>query len=91
VSRTPKDIPLHPPWMARAACRDNGDPEQWFPEVGDLDAKEAAKRVCRECWVRRECLLYDMLFPAPQFGIWGGLTRGERTRLRTWLRRRSAA
>ncbi len=78
-------------WQDRAACKDNGNPDLWFPEIGDEKSKDAAQKICRTCWVRLECLRFDMTMPEPQHGIWGGLTKGQRSRLRNLrnrLRRR---
>ena len=70
-------------WRARAACRDV-DPELFFPtaESGPVrDAQvTAAKTVCAGCPVRAECLA-EALARIP-YGIAGGLTEQERTRLR---------
>jgi WhiB family redox-sensing transcriptional regulator len=37
----------------------------------------AAKRICADCPVRRECLEYALRVREP-FGIWGGLNESER-------------
>ena len=42
--------------------------------------ESAAKRICAECPVRRECFDYAMRVHEP-FGIWGGLTEAERRQL----------
>ncbi len=70
-------------WMQRAACR-REDPELFFP-VGDRGplhdrAVVAAKRVCRRCQVRFECLQYALASNQTE-GIFGGLTPAERRRL----------
>jgi WhiB family redox-sensing transcriptional regulator len=41
------------------------------------DRESAAKRICGDCPVRRECLDYAMRVREP-FGIWGGLNETER-------------
>lgn len=75
-------------WRHRAACRDE-DPELFFP-IGTsgpaLEQVEQAKAVCRRCPVAAECLTWALDRPE-EYGIWGGLTEGERraelTRRRT--------
>jgi hypothetical protein len=47
-----------------------------FPkEHKDLSYISEARRLCRACPVRRECLEYALEFPASdQHGVWAGLT-----------------
>jgi WhiB family redox-sensing transcriptional regulator len=48
----------------------------------DLDTPtEPARRICADCPVKAECREYA-LAQGEQFGIWGGLTAGERQRRR---------
>lgn len=67
-------------WRHRAACAGQ-DTALWFPKnpIGSL-----AMQVCGGCPVRAECL-YDALQQetpgARRFGIWGGLTTGQRNQL----------
>ncbi len=62
-------------WRTRAACLDY-DPELWFPVSTSQSAAATAKRVCRGCPVRRECLAEGR---SQVFGVWGGLTADERS------------
>jgi WhiB family redox-sensing transcriptional regulator len=58
------------------------DPEMFFLPKG-LQATEEmrmAKALCAECPVKAECLTYA-LAANEQYGIWGGLTPSERSRL----------
>ena len=55
------------------------DPEAFFPEKGG--STREAKRVCRSCEVRAECLEYA-LENDERFGIWGGMSERERRRLK---------
>jgi WhiB family redox-sensing transcriptional regulator len=67
-----------------AACR-TVDPELFFSSVrgqGSLQTEETAKKICRACPVREPCLANAIRDQEP-FGIWGGLTTAERTRLLT--------
>ncbi|HVV08980.1 WhiB family transcriptional regulator [Amycolatopsis sp.] len=69
-------------WRHRAACRDE-DPELFFPvsEMGPGARQVAqAKAVCARCPVRAECLT-SALDDGLDFGIFGGLTGGERRKL----------
>ena len=62
------------PWQDRALCAQT-DPEAFFPEKGG--STREAKRVCRACEVRAECLEYA-LGSDERSGIWGGLSPQER-------------
>ncbi|NED97217.1 WhiB family transcriptional regulator [Phytoactinopolyspora alkaliphila] len=71
-------------WRAFAACR-GMDTDLFYPEGrgGTLRKREAiAKTVCESCPVAPQCR--DAALQTPErFGIWGGLTEGERG----WSRR----
>jgi WhiB family redox-sensing transcriptional regulator len=68
-------------WAERAACR--GYPTAWwFVERGDMFAVDVARSICARCPVRRDCLDEALDLEAePRFGIVGGLTPHQRTRL----------
>ena len=66
-------------WREYAACA-QADPEAWFPEKGG--STRDAKKVCRGCFVREQCLAYA-LAASEDWGIWGGLSVRERRRLRS--------
>ena len=65
-------------WMDRGLCAEV-DLELHFPEKGGsvLDAK----KVCRACEVRVECLEYA-LATDQRFGIWGATSERERRRMK---------
>ena len=65
-------------WQDKARCAET-DPEAFFPEKGG--STREAKKVCRSCEVRPECLQYA-LDRDERFGIWGGLSERERRRLK---------
>jgi WhiB family redox-sensing transcriptional regulator len=65
-------------WRAGGLCSQS-DPDLFFA-VGAVEHKQA-KRICRSCPVRSECLTYAMDSPVDH-GIWGGLTERERRRWR---------
>ncbi len=63
-------------WPSMAACR-NGDPDALFVQGAE---QNIAKRICRGCPVRYECLA-DALDNRIEFGVWGGMTERERRAL----------
>ena len=65
-------------WRDAALCAET-DPEAFFPEKGG--STREAKRVCRSCEVRSECLEYALKHDE-NFGIWGGLSERQRHRLK---------
>jgi WhiB family transcriptional regulator, redox-sensing transcriptional regulator len=80
-------IPAPGPWIGRAACA-NEPTDLFFPEDGE--GTELAKAICGGCPVRAECIGYAVAIPSLD-GIWGGLTRQERFRLRQSRNCRRAA
>ena len=74
-----------PSWRRRAACR-GLDPALFFPEIGENAA--AAKAVCAQCPVSRECLGFA-LANAETEGVWGATTPRARRPLRSALRQAS--
>jgi WhiB family transcriptional regulator, redox-sensing transcriptional regulator len=65
-------------WEDRALCAQT-DPDAFFPEKGG--STREAKRVCRSCEVRAECLEYALEHDE-RFGIWGGMSERERRRIK---------
>jgi WhiB family transcriptional regulator, redox-sensing transcriptional regulator len=65
-------------WQERALCA-QVDPELFFPEKGGT-AREA-KKVCRACEVRAECLEFSLQHDQ-RSGVWGGLSERERRKLK---------
>lgn len=74
-------------WVQQGRCGEI-DPELWFPAGGHSDT--AAKEVCAGCEVRAQCLAYA-IEADEEFGVWGGLNRTERLRLRAAMREDGAA
>lgn len=64
-------------WEVQALCAQT-DPELFFPDIGDDN--RPAKRICRKCPVKNECLDYALQHQEP-FGIWGGTSARERHRM----------
>lgn len=75
------------PWLQHAACKGLST-DIFFPGRADPDAQ--AKKICRTCPVRAECLTYAMTH-GEMFGIWGGLAERERRKLRRQYRLRDAS
>ena len=73
--------------MTEALCLQFA-PETWWPEPGapGVAKIKQAKRICRACPVRAECLAYGL---NEKEGVWGGLTADERLKRR--LRKGAAA
>lgn len=66
------------PWQLRGLCAET-DPGAFFPEDGEPAGP--AKRVCRSCPVRAECLDYA-LSTGQEYGVWGGMSEQERRQLK---------
>jgi len=72
-------------WRTRAAC--TTDPDAMFPSSNPAEI-ETAKSYCRRCPSIDLCLQWA-LNTGQEYGVWGGLSEGERRALRR--RRRTAA
>jgi WhiB family redox-sensing transcriptional regulator len=70
-------------WIEEGRCAEV-DPELWFPLKGHSDRE--AKAICGECEVRQQCLAYA-IEADEEHGVWGGLNRAERIRLRGRMRK----
>lgn len=65
-------------WVTQASCR-NCDPELFFPNRDRRD-EALPLLICSECPVIGECLT-DALATDSRYGIWGGLTEGQRSKI----------
>lgn len=65
-------------WQEFALCAETY-PDAFFPEKGG--STREAKQVCASCEVRAQCLEYALLHDE-RFGVWGGLSEHERSKLR---------
>lgn len=84
ISRLPDAIQESYEWQYRGACR-GMDPETFFSPETERGPRRrareaAAKALCAECPVRRECLDHALTVREP-FGVWGGLNQTEREHL----------
>jgi len=70
-------------WRLYAACF-GMDVNLFFVDRGAnaRERNEEAKKICRPCAVRFECLQAALEEPQPWFGIRGGLSPKERKRIR---------
>ena len=76
-------IKMPPAWVEGMPCA--SDPDSWFEPWG----VDYAKEICADCERRVECRDWA-IENDEQFGIWGGLTPGDRYRLRRGKSRRAA-
>ncbi len=77
----PSALPEQPrllDWQNDALCAQT-DPDAFFPEKGG--SSRDAKRICVECDVQQQCLVYALV-NEEHFGILGGLSEQERRKLR---------
>lgn len=79
-------------WRQFAACLTE-DPELFYPKPGNSRGIEAAKRICRSCLVRADCLEAALADEGGRskdgrYGVRGGLTGDERYLL--YARRRNS-
>lgn len=72
-------------WYLEAACR-NSDPGSFFPDGTQWRQYLTAKKVCRSCPVRGECLTYAITHRI-EHGVWGNTTPEERRRMSNCGRR----
>lgn len=66
-------------WMDLASCA-NTAPDIFFPETGQRDWIDAAKKICSTCSVNALCLDYALTNKFA-FGIFGGMVPLERYRI----------
>lgn len=75
-------------WQALNQAIDNAseqipctsDPDLFFPDKGDGESSNYAKRLCRSCPVLAQCGIYAIQYET--LGVWGGLTAVERKAIR---------
>ena len=76
----PFELPPAPAWMAEALCAQMPSPDVFFPDHAS-DGLGEARAICSLCPVRGECLQYSLDIDA-RFGVFGGLSEAQRSRLR---------
>ena len=82
IARLPQPLAEVYEWQFEGACRD-ADPELFFSPESERGPRRrarerAAKTFCARCPVVRQCLEHALMVKEP-YGVWGGLTTGERT------------
>lgn len=65
-------------WIELARCAEY-DPEIFFPLKGE--SAQPARVICAQCQVRAQCLAWSIRTDE-EHGVWGGLNRAERVRVR---------
>lgn len=74
---------IHPlEWTALASCRGSEGSLFFSPDTSErkedrLEREQLAKKICKGCAVRQECLEAALTRHEPH-GIWGGLNEAER-------------
>ena len=67
-------------WMERAYCR-GSSPELFYFDAGQSKRKNySVAEFCSKCETRERCLEFA-LNNEERFGVWGGLTPAERSRI----------
>ncbi len=84
VTRLPGPVSEFWEWQLHGACRGR-DSNLFFHPEGERgavrDAREAAaKRICAQCPVIEACRRHALASREP-YGVWGGMSEGERERL----------
>jgi WhiB family redox-sensing transcriptional regulator len=79
-------ITTRPSWHRDAACKEAPLSVSWF--AGSGNSADRAKAICGRCLVREDCLAWSLLQGTELDGIFGGMDRRERAKLR---RERKAA
>ena len=74
-------------WEPEHECA-GADDELFFPPGEDETAALAAKKICAICPVQEQCLQYALATNQSE-GVWGGMSSGDRRRLRRRLRDRA--
>ena len=68
-------------WQLVSACRE-ADPDLFFHPEGErgpsrVNRETAAKKVCADCPVLRQCRAHALAVREP-YGVWGGLSEEDR-------------
>lgn len=56
-------------------------PDLYFAGQGEMYETNLAKKACQQCPIQAQCLSYALRFNEME-GVWGGLTSGERKKIR---------
>lgn len=70
-------------WRSEAACKDE-DPDIFFPDMATAHGQKISRfaiKICQECPVKVRCAQHGIRHE--RYGVWGGMSEGERVRYRT--------
>lgn len=85
ISRLPQPQEKYWNWQQYASCRGVDSSLFFHPENERGEAREVrdkqAKILCASCRVRAECAAHALALHEP-YGVWGGMSEGERASLR---------
>jgi len=73
-------------WRDDSACA-GADDALFFPPAEDESLAMPAKKICAGCPVQQQCLQYALATNQTE-GVWGGMSSGDRRRLRRRIRDR---
>jgi len=76
----PDTLDRAPDWRANGACGSHDEPDLWYAGQNGTEARAQtyeAQAICRGCPVLEECAEQALDRREP-WGVWGGLTEGER-------------
>jgi WhiB family redox-sensing transcriptional regulator len=79
LSHRPSRAAAETLWQEEALCQQV--PVEFFPNKGDRETAETAKRVCKLCPVIAECLEYALTHDE-WAGVWGGMSERQRRELK---------
>lgn len=84
IARLPMPLMNVYEWQYEGACN-QADPETFFSPESERGPRRharetSAKAYCARCPVLDECLRHALAVKEP-YGVWGGLTTGERANL----------
>jgi WhiB family transcriptional regulator, redox-sensing transcriptional regulator len=91
LTRDVSKQPAREDWRSLAECR-SAEPDLFFPESSSgasITQIAEAKAFCGRCRVRRQCLAFAAR-THQAYGVWGGMTEGERCSARLVARRNLA-
>lgn len=83
IRHQPGPLVEHWDWQLRSLCRGAGSELFFHPEnergPRRAEREAAAKAVCRQCPVLATCREHALASHEP-YGVWGGMSEGERAR-----------
>ena len=74
----------------RPICSDHPDPDLWFPEKGEPEKLEEARRICKNCPCSAKCW-WIAEHQDERWGVWGGILAEDVQEARKREKRRRLA